>query len=80
MKPPPGGLRLVRSGAPKKDRVQLVRNENDGSYSLRPRFWLTQGGTDNTEHKTRSQGWNRVAGWEDFSSQVKFSRAYGGDD
>jgi RNA-binding protein YhbY len=60
----------------KLQRVQLV-NE-DGKFSLRPKSWLYEDdiGDESDEQKMeRVEGRDR-AGWEDFSSQVKFSRAF----
>jgi site-specific DNA-cytosine methylase len=64
----------------KLERVQLV-SEN-GEFSLRPKSWLYQDdiGVQSDEQKMeRVEGRDR-AGWEDFSSQVKFSRAFAGDE
>jgi site-specific DNA-cytosine methylase len=57
-------------------RVQLVKE--DGKFSLRPKSWLYEDdvGDESDEQKMeRVEGRDR-AGWEDFSSQVKFSRAF----
>lgn len=69
---------LGQEVTPKADRVQLVKE--DGKFSLRPRSWLYRCGVENDrEAMARVQGKGRVAGWEDFSSQVKFSRVFAGD-
>jgi hypothetical protein len=76
--PPVAALELDQSES-KGDRVQLVKEK--GSYSLRPKFWLYRCGVDaDGGEMAKVQSWNRVAGWEDFSSQVKFSRAFAGDE
>jgi site-specific DNA-cytosine methylase len=76
--PPVAALELDQSES-KGDRVQLVKEK--GSYSLRPKFWLYGCGVDADEGEmAKLQSWNRVVGWEDFSSQVKFSRAFAGDE
>ena len=62
---------------PPAERTQLVRE--CGVFSLRPRSWLVGTDTDNGDASAdgaRVKGKNRVAGWDDFSSLVKFSRAY----
>lgn len=64
----------------KLQRVQLVRE--NGEFSLRPKSWLYKddGGLQSDEQRMeRVEGRDR-AGWEDFSSQVKFSRAFAGDE
>lgn len=68
---------LDMTETPKPERVQLVRE--DGRYSLRPRSWLIRCGADNDDDKRDSakmMGKNRVLGWEDFSSLVKFSGTF----
>ncbi|KAK5116911.1 hypothetical protein LTR62_006632 [Meristemomyces frigidus] len=63
------------------ERTQLVKEE--GVYSLRPQSWLTRcTGADcgDGDDIARVQGRGRVMGWEDYSSLVKFSRAYAEDD
>jgi hypothetical protein len=76
--PPVAALELDQDSS-SGDRVQLVRE--NGRYSLRPKFWLHRCGVDSDEQEmAKVQSWNRVAGWEDFSSQVKFSRAFAGDE
>jgi SNF2 family DNA or RNA helicase len=61
----------------KRERTQLVKE--DGWYSLRPQSWLVQGSISDMEAE-RVKGKNRVTGWENFSSLIKFSRAYTEDD
>jgi site-specific DNA-cytosine methylase len=79
IKPPIAAVELDQHDPPKGDRVQLVKE--NGSYSLRPKSWLYRCGVDDDEGgMVTAQDWGRVAGWEDFSSQVKFSRAFAGDD
>jgi len=73
----------ISDGAQPKSRVQLVRE--NGSFSLKPKSWLHEddsvdGVEEGDEQETaRVEGKGR-AGWEDFSSQVKFSRAFAGDE
>ncbi|KAK3068228.1 hypothetical protein LTR53_014363, partial [Teratosphaeriaceae sp. CCFEE 6253] len=64
------------SGKLKRERAQLVKV--DGSFSMQPHSWL-QGGVG-VDGEARVRGKSCVAGWEDFSSQLKFSRAYTEDD
>ena len=79
IKPPVAAVELEQHDPPTKERLQLVKE--NGSYSLRPKSWLYKCGVDADEdEKTKAQSWGRVAGWEDFSSQVKFSRAFAGDE
>jgi superfamily II DNA or RNA helicase len=64
----------------KLQRVQLVRE--DGKFSLRPKSSLYEddAGVESDEQKMeRVEGRDR-AGSKDFSSQVKFSRAFAGDE
>ena len=65
----------------KLQRVQLVRE--DDKFSLRHKSWLYEdddAGVQSDEQKMeRVEGRDR-AGWEDFSSQIKFSRAFAGDE
>jgi superfamily II DNA or RNA helicase len=65
----------------KLQRVQLVKEA--GKFSLKPKSWLYEdddAGVQSDEQKMeRVEGRDR-AGWEDFSSQVKFSRAFAGDE
>lgn len=78
VQPPIAARELDQEASPKGERVQLVKE--DGKFSLRPRSWLYRCGVDkDREAMARVQGRGRVAGWEDFSSQVKFSRAFAGD-
>ncbi|KAI7150859.1 hypothetical protein KC352_g28633 [Hortaea werneckii] len=65
---------------PKKERTQLVKDK-DGRFSLRPQSWLIKCGADQQmEEVDKVKGKNRVLGWEDFSSLIKFSKAYTEDD
>ncbi|KAI7354303.1 hypothetical protein KC354_g11196 [Hortaea werneckii] len=65
---------------PKKERTQLVKGK-DGKFSLRPQSWLVKCGADQQAHEVdKVKGKNRVLGWEDFSSLIKFSKAYTEDD
>ena len=76
---PEAAVALDEDGKVRAERVQLVRE--GGAFSLRPKSWLYSSGGDGSESEVaRAMGRNRVAGWEDFSSQVKFSRAFAGDD
>lgn len=79
IEPPVAALELDQDVTPEKERVQLVKE--NGRYSLRPKSWLYRCGADNDGEETetaKAQGWGRAVGWEDFSSQVKFSRAFNG--
>lgn len=77
--PPMAAVELEQCDPPARERLQLVK-END-KYSLRPKSWLYKCDVDNDEEEmAKQQSWGRVAGWEDFSSQVKFSRAFAGDE
>jgi hypothetical protein len=79
IEPPVAATELKQHDAPTKDRLQLVKE--NGSYSLRPKSWLHRCGVDTDEDEmAKMQSWGRVAGWEDFSSQVKFSRVFAGDE
>ncbi|GAB7324538.1 hypothetical protein MBLNU13_g08443t2 [Cladosporium sp. NU13] len=79
IKPPIATVELEQHDPPTKERLQLVKE--NGSYSLRPKSWLYKCGVDTDEEEmTKQQSWGRVAGREDFSSQVKFSRAFAGDE
>jgi hypothetical protein len=79
IKPPVAAVELEQHDPPTKERLQLAKE--NGSYSLRPKSWLYKRGADADEDEnTKAQSWGRVAGWEDFSSQVKFSRAFAGDE
>ncbi|KAI7223770.1 hypothetical protein KC333_g346 [Hortaea werneckii] len=65
---------------PKKERTQLVKDK-EGRFSLRPQSWLIKCGADQqTDEVDKVKGKNRVLGWEDFSSLIKFSKAYTEDD
>ncbi|KAI7674117.1 hypothetical protein KC318_g1806 [Hortaea werneckii] len=65
---------------PKKERTQLVKDK-DGKFSLRPQSWLVKCGADQqADEVDKVKGKNRVLGWEDFSSLIKFSKAYTEDD
>ncbi|KAF2772471.1 hypothetical protein EJ03DRAFT_324490 [Teratosphaeria nubilosa] len=68
---------LANSDEAKPERTQLVKE--DGRFSLRPQFWLVTSG-QNSDDAAKVKGKSRVSGWEDFSSLVKFSRAYTEDD
>ena len=79
IEPPVAAAELEQHDPPAKERLQLVKE--NGSYSLRPKSWLYKCGVDTDEDEmAKTQSWGRVAGWEDFSSQVKFSRAFAGDE
>ena len=62
----------------KPERTQLVRE--NGEFSLRPQSWLLKHDSDEdgegAEELEKMMGRSRVLGWEDFSSLVKFSRAF----
>lgn len=77
--PPPMARSLGMHDEPKTERTQLVRE--NGLFSLRPQSWLVRCGADqDAEEVEKVKGRSRVLGWEDFSSLVKFSRAYTEDD
>ena len=79
IEPPTAAVELDQQDLPTEDRLQLVKE--NGSYSLRPKSWLYRCDVDtDKEEMAKMQSWGRVAGWEDFSSQVKFSRAFAGDE
>lgn len=87
IKPPAAARQLEQHDPPQPDRVQLVRQ--DGNFSLQPKHWLYKCGANEMDigvdgdEVTNVQGMvgrDRVAGWEDFSSQVKFSRAFTAND
>lgn len=79
IEPPMAAMELDQHDTPRGDRMQLVKES--GRFSLRPRPWLYRCGVDNdAQEMAKVTGRNRVAGWEDFSSQVKFSRAFAGDE
>lgn len=75
MTPPCGA---AAEGAERKERTQLVCGEH-GKFSLRPQSWLIRLAGEGAEI-ARVQGRERVLGWEDFSSLVKFSRTFTEDD
>lgn len=63
----------------KAERTQLVKE--GGHFSLRPHSWLVRGDEEaETGEADKVKRRNRVMGWEDFSSLVKFSGAYTEDD
>ncbi|KAF7185894.1 DNA repair protein rad5 [Pseudocercospora fuligena] len=71
--------KLDMCGKPALERTQLVCE--DGKYSLRPQSWLIRYGVDNDAVEwEKVKGKNRILGWDDFSSLIKFSRAYTEDD
>ena len=74
--PPTATIPLEANGKPKRERCQLVKV--DGKYSMQPHSWLCEG--QGADGQMRVKGRSRVSGWEDFSSQLKFSRAYTEDD
>jgi SNF2 family DNA or RNA helicase len=81
-----GDMKRARTDLVDKDenfslRTQLVCE--DGRFSLRPKSWLICAGAKtqaNEEDTLRRKGRNRVPGWEDFSSLVKFSSRFTEDD
>ncbi|KAK0255105.1 hypothetical protein LTS09_009861 [Friedmanniomyces endolithicus] len=74
--PPTATIPLEANGKPKRERCQLVKV--NGKYSMQPHSWLCEG--QGADGQMRVKGKSRVSGWEDFSSQLKFSRAYTEDD
>ncbi|SMQ52082.1 unnamed protein product [Zymoseptoria tritici ST99CH_3D7] len=80
IKPPAGGFKLNEFGEPKPERTQLVIE--NGKFSLRPQSWLVAKGKgkDGDVDVERVKVKNRVSGWEDFSSLVKFSKTFTEDD
>ena len=77
--PPPLARKLDMNDEPKPERTQLVRE--NGRFSLRPQSWIVRYGADlDPDEVEKVKGKNRVMGWQDFSSLVKFSRAYTEDD
>lgn len=75
--PPPDYLVIEGGETKKRERTQLVRD--DGVFSLRPQSWLVRCGPEDEEEDgkaARTMGKNRMPGWEDFSSLVKFSKAF----
>ncbi|RMZ06979.1 hypothetical protein D0860_05310 [Hortaea werneckii] len=80
IKRPSSSVALDVNDEPKKERTQLVKDK-DGRFSLRPQSWLIKCGADQqTDEMDKVKGKNRVLGWEDFSSLIKFSKAYTEDD
>ncbi|WPH00344.1 Hypothetical protein R9X50_00316900 [Acrodontium crateriforme] len=76
---PPASMMEIQE--PQRERTQLVRE--NGKFSLRPQSWLVEASEGANMDEVQAQkvrGKYRVAGWEDFSSLVKFSRAYTEDD
>ncbi|KAF2722314.1 hypothetical protein K431DRAFT_284007 [Polychaeton citri CBS 116435] len=73
---------IIKTGkGPKElpvERTQLLRDD-EGVFSLRPRSWLAER-IDDDGVAPNATTKNRVGGWEDFSSLVKFSRAFTEDD
>ncbi|KJX97379.1 DNA repair protein rad8 [Zymoseptoria brevis] len=80
IQPPKGGVRLNEFGEPRPERTQLVLE--NGKFSLRPQSWLIAKGKgkDGDVDVERVKVKNRVSGWEDFSSLVKFSKTFMEDD
>ncbi|RMY59454.1 hypothetical protein D0865_02069 [Hortaea werneckii] len=77
---PSSSVVLDVNDEPKKERTQLVKGK-DGKFSLRPQSWLVKCGADQqADEVDKVKGKNRVLGWEDFSSLIKFSKAYTEDD
>ena len=77
--PPEAAKELDVHGLEKKEKTQLVCE--DGHFSLRPQSWLVRCGADeDAEEVSKVKGKNRVLGWEDFSSLVKFSKTFTEDD
>jgi site-specific DNA-cytosine methylase/superfamily II DNA or RNA helicase len=77
--PPPAAVTLDMNDKPNRERTQLVRE--NGKFSLQPRSWLVRCGADEVPGEVaKVKGKDRVLGWEDFSSLIKFSRAYTEDD
>ena len=76
-------------GEPVRERTQLIRK--NGRFYLAPKSWLVKCGPESDPEelaKIRGPGYQkerkvrrgRVAGYEDFSSLIKFSRRYTEDD
>ncbi|KAM0717999.1 hypothetical protein Q7P37_006331 [Cladosporium fusiforme] len=79
IKAPIAAIELDQNDPVKPERLQLVR-ENE-VFSLRPKPWLYKCGVHDDEvEMAKAKGASQVAGWEDFSSQVKFSRAFAGNE
>ena len=66
----------TQNGAEERERTQLVRS-GDGVFRLMPRSWLVGG---DGGLGLGVEGRARVKGYEDFSSLVKFGKAYSEDD
>lgn len=81
---PPQAVKVLdvksSAGEVEAERTQLVVEE--GRFSLRPQSWLIRSGSEEGQEQGagRVKGRHRVEGWEDFSSLVKFSRAFTEDD
>ncbi|KAF2173847.1 hypothetical protein M409DRAFT_62084 [Zasmidium cellare ATCC 36951] len=77
--PPKAAKELDQHGLEKKEKTQLVCE--DGMFSLRPQSWLVRcGADDDIDEVNKVKGKNRVLGWEDYSSLVKFSKTFTEDD
>lgn len=77
--PPAAAKELDMHGLKKREKTQLVRER--GYFSLRPQSWLVKCGADTDAGEIEKvKGKNRVSGWEDFSSLVKFSKTFTEDD
>jgi hypothetical protein len=79
----PGAAKFTRPAhaTSARERTQLV--EENGRFSIRPHSWLIDPNADptNTERDgQRVMGKNRVLGWEDFTSIVKFSSGFAEND
>ncbi|CAK4032193.1 DNA repair rad8 [Lecanosticta acicola] len=81
----PQGASSLEAHDGRPERTQLVKE--NGKFSLRPQSWLVQSSelemqscsandNENGEAVDKVRGKNRVLGWEDFSSLIKFSRAF----
>lgn len=66
----------------KPERTQLIKDNQTGKFLLVPKsILLSQGATNTTTpHGEIMEGRARVKGYQDFSSLVKFSKAYSEDD
>lgn len=69
-----GGAVVNTGAADKREKCQLIRG-SDGVFRLMPKSWLVGQGALGTGVEGRV----RVRGYEDFSSLVKFSKAYSED-
>lgn len=77
--PPVSASVMDKNEERKAERTQLVQEH--GRFSLRPRSWLVRCRTnEDPAELAKVRGKDRVRGWEDFSSLIKFSRAYTEDD